>query len=134
MKTPHDLLLERHRAASTKLDAIRRNALAAMQQPESASPPFSLQNFLRSIRWHLAGMSAVWIAIGLISFDSGQSSQMIATIPTAKTPPPEVILTSLRENHRQLSQMINGPTTDADRQKNFVPKPHSEQRSETLFA
>ncbi len=133
MKTPREILLERYRAAVPKLDAIRRNAIAA-QQPEPASSPFSFRNFLWSIRWHLVGMSAVWFAIVLISLDSGQGSQMVATIPTARIPPPEVILASLRENHRQLSQMIDSPTTDADRQKNFTPKPHSERHTETHFA
>lgn len=133
MKTPREILLERHRAAAPKLDAIRRKALAA-QQPEPSSPPFSLGNFLWSIRWHLAGMSAVWLVIALISLNSGRGSQMVAAIPSAKIPSPEVILASLRENHRRLSQMIDGPTTDADRQKNFTPKPHSERCNETFFA
>lgn len=134
MKTPREILLERHRATSPKLDAIRRNALAATHQPEPASPSFSLRHFLWSIRWHLAGMSAVWFVIALISLDSGQGSQMVATIPTAKIPPPEVILASLRENHRQLSQMIENQPADADRQKTSAPKPHSERRSLTLLA
>jgi hypothetical protein len=133
MKTPREILLGRHRDASPKLDVIRRNALAT-QQSEPASPPFSLRNFLWSIRWHLAGMSAVWLVIAAFSLDSGQSSQMVATIPTAKIPPPEVILASLRENHRRLSQMIDGPTTDADKQKGVAPKPRSERPSETLIA
>ena len=133
MKTPREILLGRHRDVSPKLDAIRRKALAT-QQPESVSPPFSLRNFLWSIRWHLAGMSAVWLVIALFSLDSGQGSQMVATIPIAKIPPPEVILASLRENHRKLSQMIDGPTTDADKQKGFAPKPRSERSSETFIA
>jgi hypothetical protein len=79
-------------------------------------------------------MSAVWFVIALISLNSGQGSQLVATVPTAKIPPPGVILASLRENHRQLSQMIDGQSTDVDRQKTFAPKPHTERSSGTLLA
>jgi hypothetical protein len=134
MKTPREILLGRHGDASPKLDTLRRKALAATQQPEPASPPFSLRNFLWSIRWHLAGMSALWLVIALFSLSSNHGSQMVATISPAKIPPPEVILASLRENHQRLSQMIDGQTTDADKQKGFAPKPRSERPSETLIA
>lgn len=133
MKTPREILFEQHSAAQSKLDAVRRNALATALQPEPESAPFSLRHFLWSMRWHFAGMSAIWLVIALLNLDSGHGSRMVAVVPPAKIPPPEVILASLRENHRQLSQMIEQPS-DTDERKHFTPKPHSERRSEVLVA
>jgi hypothetical protein len=134
VKTPREILLEQHGAAESKLDDVRRKALAAAAKLQTENSSSPLRHFLWSLRWHFAGMSAIWLVIALLNLDSGQGSRMVAAVPPAKIPPPEVILASLRENHRQLSQMIESQPIDAEQRKNFTPEPHSERRSDTLLA
>jgi hypothetical protein len=132
MKTPRDILLEHHRAAAPKLDAIRRDVLNAggEQAPQDS---WSLHGFLWSLRWHLAGMSAIWLVIIFLNMDPGQGPRMTAAVLPVKRASPQVVLLSLRENRRQIAELIGNPTTDADKQKDFLPKPQSERRGETMM-
>ena len=68
MKTPREILFKRHQAAEPKLDAIRETAVASTYDRRIHSPAvtdcrYSLREFLFSLRWHLAGMGAVWLVI-----------------------------------------------------------------------
>src|SRR5436309_8719625 len=89
MKTIREILLERHRAIEPKLDAIRQEALrelegartflsAAVDQRMHGACylPISRNTLLRtgmsalqSLRWHLAGLGAAWLAIALLNLD-----------------------------------------------------------------
>jgi hypothetical protein len=108
MKTPRELLLERHREARSKLDAIRREALAGLGKNKSGREAISVKDLWHSLRWHLAGMGAIWVFVLFLHLDTGRPPQMMASIPTGKIPSPRVILVSLRENRRQLAEMM-GP-------------------------
>lgn len=131
MKTPRELLLERHRAASRRLDAVRHAALTSMQTEQRA---FSLRDFLRSLRWHALGLGAAWLFILSLRLSAAQSPAMLAAIPSTKIPPPRVILASLRENRRELMQMME-TNTPAAKPSGLVPAtPHSERRRELLIA
>jgi hypothetical protein len=79
-------------------------------------------------------MSAIWLCIVLLNLSAGHAPRMVAAIPQAKIPSPEVIIASLRENRRQLSQMMENAPADAEQPKSFVPRPRSEWRGETLTA
>src|SRR5437870_5540818 len=85
MRTIREILLENHRAAEPKLDQARQEALrklngartflsAAFHQRTHGSVylPTSRNTLLRtrisvvqSLRWHLAGLAAAWLAIQL---------------------------------------------------------------------
>ena len=75
MKTPREILLEQHRTATPKLNAIRETAVAALGDPcrtKAMNHRSSLYEFLFSLRWHLAGMSAVWLVVALLSLNASQ--------------------------------------------------------------
>ena len=57
MKTPRELLLERHRGAERKLAAVRRAALATVETPAPADAPMSWREWLRSLRWHQTALA-----------------------------------------------------------------------------
>ena len=133
MKTPRELLLERHRQVQSKLDAIRREALAPVKD-RRAPAPISLWDVMRSLRWHLAGMSAIWLFVLFLHLDTSPEQQMMATIPPAKTPPPQVIMVSVRENRRQLAEMMDAQPPANEHHEAVLPKPRSEWRGETLMA
>ena len=132
MNTPRDILLRHHRNAQSKLDAIRRAALAREVAP--AQKRIWLHHIFQSLRWHLAGMSAIWLFVFILRADTGQSSPMVASIPSAKIPSPRVLMVSLRENRRLLSEMIGDPPRDGEGRELIVPKPRSERRREFSIA
>jgi hypothetical protein len=117
MKTPRKILLERHRAALPKLDAIRETVVAAAwnrrtEENNSTTAPdrrYGLHDFFRSLRWHFAAMSALWMLAVLLNAD--HSPGPAANIAAVNIPAPQKILASLQENRRLLLQLIEPPAS-----------------------
>jgi len=129
VKTPRDILLQHHRSAQPKLDAIRKTVIEKETQP--AGMRTSWREILRSLRWHLAGMSAVWLLVLILRADSRPAPQFAASIP-AKIPP-RVMIASMREHRRLLSEMTDAHPPDRDRRELFLPKPRSDRHAEILI-
>jgi hypothetical protein len=134
MKTPRELLLEHHRQADSKLDALRRETLASLEEAAPERSPISWRDLWRSLRWHLAGLSAAWVFVLFLNLDTGRSPQLVATIAPAKIPSPQIIMVSLRENRRQLAEMIDSRPPEKEPRELALPKPRSELRGKTLIA
>jgi hypothetical protein len=133
MKTPREILLKRHGEMEHRLDRVRRAALDTItKEPESSR--LSLREWLRSFRWHAVGLSAAWLVILLLHVDARHAPTTMAAIPTAKIPPPQVIMATLRENRRQLSEMIGADAPAAKAPELLPLRPRSERREETLLA
>lgn len=150
MKEPRQILFERHRAAKTKLDAVRQNALACLSDGRSrrgeeadfsdhrlltstATRFLGARQLLRSFRWHLAGMSAAWVIIALLNTD--HSSAPAPTLAKRNDSSPRQLLTALRENRRQLLEMIGAPVTEpVPSADTLVPRRRSELPSSTSMA
>jgi len=133
MKTPRQILLDRHRSAEPKLDAVRQRALASLAPDAAAgageqAPPsliVSWRVLLFSLRWHLAGMAAVWLAAALLNMDPSSPTPSASAQQT--TPSPRQLLAALRENRRQLLELIE----PADVESSPAPPPsHPLRRSE----
>jgi len=133
MKTPREILLQRHRDAQSKLDAIRRAAIAEAHT-EPARTTVTWRDILRSLRWHLAGMSAVWLLFLILRADTGPASQLAAANAPAKIPSPQVMLASMREHRRVLAEMTDSHPPDGERHELILPKPRSERREEFSIA
>jgi hypothetical protein len=133
MKTPHQILLKRHSEVEPRLNATRQAALATITE-KLESPRMSLREWLRSFRWHAVGLGAAWLVIMLLHVDSRQMPGTMAAIPSAKIPPARVIMTSLRENRRQLSEMIGSDTPAAKSLDLFPARPRSERRGDVFMA
>ncbi len=141
MKTPREILLERHQAAAPKLDAIRETAVASVghhrieDSTAVTDRRYNLREFLFSLRWHLAGMSATWLVIAFLSLNAGHSPGLAASAPVQKIPSAQIIMASLRENRRQLLEMIQpSDSRDAGPQRLILPQPRSQRRYEILTA
>jgi hypothetical protein len=133
MKTPREILLKRHGEMEHRLDEVRQAALNTVtKEPESSG--LSLREWLRSFRWHAVGLGAAWLVILCLHVDSHRAQGVMAAIPAAKIPPPRVIMATLRENRRQLSEMIGAETPAAKPQDLLPARPRSERREETLLA
>ena len=135
MKTPREILWQQHRSVEPKLDDARRRALASLTpartvaadvrrrttrgNEESASlrrrlrfigslP--GLREMLLSLRWHLAGMTAAWILVALSNIDHSPSP--VATVAKERIPSPQQLLAAIRENRRQLLELMELPVLE----------------------
>ena len=61
MKTPREILLERHAAATGALDEMRERVVNEMVQPKEE--PMTMIGFLMSLRWHAAAMAVAWFLV-----------------------------------------------------------------------
>lgn len=116
MKTPRELIFEKHRSIESKLAQIRPENLAALAQAEAARaacpvrPETGLWAIIQafwqeSIRpWRRAwiGMAALWLVM-LLAFAATDDSPRMAR-SKARPPSPEV-LAILREQKELMSQL-----------------------------
>lgn len=135
MKTPRQVLFDRHRAIEPKLDALREKVLARMaakhQDAGDARTPAllpALRALLQSLRWHAAGLGALW-AIILVFHSASEAAP--PPVLAKKSPPPRQLLMALRENRRQVLELIeSSPTVTAP----APPSTAAPRRSEIQIA
>jgi hypothetical protein len=132
MKTPREVLLQRHQPVTPRLDTIRRKVVADMTaRADHESQPIVarfLREFLLPLRWHLAGMSALWLLAALLNTDRASTAPQTAK---ASSPSPQVVAAALFENRRQLAEMINSPADDAAT-STPVPQPFIPRRRSAI--
>lgn len=109
MKTPREVILERHRAAEAKLKAIRAEDLAAEargQRPPSLSLAEIAQNFWLETIWPWrrvwAGVGAAWVVILGMSLASSDSPQPVAQ-PSRLSPEVRAVL---QQQEQLLTQLL----------------------------
>ena len=104
-------------------------------RPFSPGPAFRARwrDTLYSLRWHLAGMSAAWLVVALLNFGPSPAPANIMS-SQKDSPSPRQLLMALRENRRQLLELIEPPVTEpAPPPRAPVPSPRSELRSATVM-
>ena len=144
MKTLREVLLEKHEAAEAKLDTIREQVTAGLAaggadaparakemgrswEPDASALRISWRGFLWSLRWHLAGLSAVWLMAVFLNFDPTPDPMQGTTRRDA--PSPRQLLAALRENQRQLRELMAAPASEpAPEPPRPAPSPRSEIR------
>jgi len=122
MKTPRDILFERHRCTEAKLDAIRQEALGRITERDEErhvrtegrsavqrgpSAPGRWQDFLLSLRWHLAGLGAAWLAVLLLNVD--RASEPPSAKVGAHNLSARQFMAAVQENRRQVRE-LSSPT------------------------
>jgi hypothetical protein len=157
MKTPRELILEKHRNAETRLAAIRPEDLAAAARSAITAAPIEgegrlsavasaeaedegagwllsiARNFWREsiMPWHRVwmGMAAVWLGILALNFASHDAPQMAA----AKAPATDsrVVLAAWRERRQMFAQLL-GPAMPAVDAAPKIPGPRSSLRVELV--
>jgi hypothetical protein len=145
MKTPRELILERHRAIETKLERIRpeelaaqaREALASTVHPNPTGQEAGLwavarEFWMESIRpWRRAwiGMAAAWIVI-LVSFAATHDTPQTARVKVS--PPSPELMAALREQRQMMLQLFE-PSASVRPAETKIPGPRSEQRIAMYF-
>src|ERR1035438_7769634 len=117
MKTPRELILERHQPAEAKLKAIRAEDLAAhvrsATQPSRQRPPaFDLSTavvrFWQETFWPWRrawiGMAAIWVFILGFSLGARETPHIASTKP----PRPDAVALALLQEQKQLLTQLLG--------------------------
>lgn len=139
MKTPHEILLAKHQAATPKLDAIRQSAVAAVHGRRSSSSsrafiPTILQTLWRELIWPSrriwAGLAAVWILIFIANLGMRDHPQ----VAMAKSPPSRQMIMAFLQ--QQLLTELIGPNDPpiAEPKKPYSPRPSSQRTVEIMTA
>ena len=124
MKTPRELLLERHRPMEAKLDDVSREALAAATSSGAetrnvATIPGLPQSPILQVLWReliqpfrpvWLGLAATWLVILALNLDTAHPRQSAAA--GSATPRPEVWAV-LREQRQLLAQLLDLPEPPA---------------------
>jgi hypothetical protein len=140
MKTPREILFGRHQAIELKLDTIRQSTVAAVcdrrastnaahERRSQTAATTALLTLWRELffpcRRIWTGLAAVWILIFTVNFslrdDTGGGA--------GKTVQSVEIIMSLQAQQRWMNELFADRLTppDADRPRNFTPKPRSEK-------
>jgi hypothetical protein len=145
MKTPREILLERHQAAEPKLDVIRRAVVGELNKQETKGQSWSAilvslflscpQKLWRELIWPArriwVGMAAVWVGIFAVNVSMRDHSQAMTT---QSSPAPELIMT-FQQQERLLAELTEPhETRTAEPPKRSVPQPRSERRDEISIA
>lgn len=140
MKTPRELLLERHAPADAKLDAVRRNAIRIATSPDLQGVPGRGRTLAdavfralavpwRELIWPArrtwAGFALAWLVIVMVNLrdaDTRAVSQM-----KMRSSPGEMLM-AWQQQQRRLDELV-GPLEppEADRPKSASPQPRSER-------
>lgn len=134
MKTPREILFQRHQSVCRKLDTVRETALATVaskadrRSNERKSLTADWREILVSWRWHLSGLSAAWLLIAILNIEP--SPAPMQNVARQTSPAPHSLLASLRENRRQMVELTEGPFAVPA----FPPPRRSESAATTAMA
>jgi len=111
--------------------AIETESKAKSRASAPMPPPRSWREVLLSLRWHLAGMGALWMIAAFLNIEPSSAPATTAQ----NKPPTQQLLMALRENRRQLSELINPAAPESDALPDiFVPRRRSEIQLPTAMA
>jgi len=140
MKTPREILLQRHQAADAKLSQIRRDVIAQMESSSvtraEGLPRRALTKVWHELIWPCrqtwAGLATVWVVLLTLQLASRDASAVVAR----KSPPPSrEMLRVLRQQQLLLAELVDRPESRAADRPKVVPlRPRSERREEMWIA
>jgi hypothetical protein len=129
MKTPREILLARHQAATPKLDAIRNEAVSRLPAARRGEtfihlPARFWQELVLPCRRLWAGLATVWVLILIVNFAQRDNVNSITGQPAQ----PESVVMSLQAQQQLLNELLadRAEPVEADRPRNFSPKPRTE--------
>ena len=137
MKTPREILLERHRAVEPGLDEIRdevlntefregrRATISKFRVADTATLPMLLwRELIWPCRRIWTGLAAVWVLLFIVDFSQRDNVSGVTGKPTRSG---EVIM-SLQAQQRWMNELLadRSAPPETDRSRNFAPKPRSE--------
>lgn len=134
MKTPRELLLKRHEAALSKLDALRAALPApASQRSTPNSQPASLWERLfgpNPLAW--AGLAAAWLVLFAVNRSGSEAVSPPSVASRSSQPSEAAVAEIVRERRREMAELLN---LDEPRvalpARDIMPAKRSQRREET---
>lgn len=129
MKTPREILINRHRATQPKLDQIRHKVVAeSCERKVSWSTRIAgwWEEILHLPRPALALLGVAWMAIVALHFSTSETPQGTVTMAKETSKPTPETLQALREQQKLFAEIVGSSVVpDADVRR-FMPRPRSE--------
>ena len=154
MKTPREILFERHRRAEAKLDQVRMKVIASVQQSPhrfrtatddhdvslvglsyefATSATLSIAAVLRKVWLELiwpsrrawAGMAALWLAVLAANLGMKATSR---PAPAVRATPSRELVRALEEQRRSLAELLPPFTPAPIKTSRPSDRPRSERR------
>jgi hypothetical protein len=91
--------------------AIRQVWKPALRNDGASALHSGWRQFLWSLRWHLAGLSAAWLVVMALSMDTTPAPA--TRVVQQDAPSRQQLLAALRENQRQLRELIGAPAAES---------------------
>jgi hypothetical protein len=109
----------------TGKSAIRQVGKPALRSDGTSALEAGWRQFVWSLRWHLAGLSAAWLVVMALSID--QTPAPTPQVARQDAPAQRQLLAALRENQRQLRELIGTPAAEpAPEPQKPAPSPRSQ--------
>lgn len=121
MKTPRQILFERHADAQASLDALRQSVVAPMRQRRSPWRELLWQELVLPIRPLLAGLSVAWVLILALHL----TARGPATERRTQSLPPSIAREAVEQQRILTSLLGLRPTEPAEPTE--LPQPRSER-------
>ena len=138
MKTPREILLERHLQAEPRLDEVRRKALAVVAASSTAETLetgggsgglffAALKKGWMELIWPSrrawAGLAVLWLVVGAANLEMKDSAQ---GGPPTRSAPVRELAQGLEEQRRLLSELLQSPKTASTEPQRVTPRRRSE--------
>jgi hypothetical protein len=105
--------------------AIRQVWKPALRSDGTFALAAGWRQLLWSLRWHLAGLSAAWLVVMALNLVSAPAET--STLARRDAPSSQQLLVALRENQRQLRELIGAPVAEpAPAPRKPTPQPRSQ--------
>ncbi|HEX4350306.1 MAG TPA: hypothetical protein VH251_07955 [Verrucomicrobiae bacterium] len=137
MKTPRDILLERHGSAECRLDGIRRAVVGELNNKDAKAQSWAA-DFVEfcfrclSTPWHelilpsrriWTGMAMVWVLILVVNVSQRDNVSSVTGRPVRSSP----VMMSWQAQQRLMNEVLADRVMppDVDRPRNVAPKPRT---------
>lgn len=143
MKTPREILTNHHRAATPKLDALRKEVMSELNRQDAITPSSTLsfvplclgglnkiwRELILPSRRIWAGLATVWIFIFIVNISTREHSQT----SVAKASPMPAMILAFHQQEKLLDELVGeNNTPPVDTPKIFAPRPSSRREFEIL--
>ena len=140
MKSPREILRQRHESANNRLDDVRKNALKAAFPSADVDQPHrpisaGLWHQLVTLFQFRAQTGMAFAAIWVLIFALKLATHDEARVATAKSPVSREVMAEVRQQKQFFAELAGlREPRDAERPKSSPPRPRSDRHSENLMA
>lgn len=97
----------------------RGRPLSGSESTTADAPSLSWHEWLVSFRWHLTGLSALWLVIGILSWEPSEPA--VSELASQRQLSTEQMVAAFRENRRKIKELTEPPMMATD----WAPLPQS---------